>query len=204
MSGRFPIWLRRVALAIAACALAMLSISCSRAVKMSVLEPADLVALPAGGGDSHSQRVMRRDSVVTLDDGLLVVRGDSLLAYMRAEPVGSSLHVPQPGIYQYQRSAHRLRIAGFLPSGIHWREWEGDLIASADSLEFVRRAVPSRGLRRGFPAETLLAPPRACERVDLEQTDVVHTVVVVTLVTAVLAGVAFAGMMASSSGPFAP
>jgi hypothetical protein len=173
--------------------------SCSRAVKLSVLDPAQLVAMPASGA-SHEARFMRRDSVATLDDGLLICRGDSMRIYARAEPVGASLHVPQPGLYRLERSGSSVRVLGFVPAGGLWRDWEGDLSVSGDSLEFLRRAMRARGLRRGSPAETLRTSPQAITRVDLEQTEAGHTIVVITLVAAVIAGIAVLALGAGLSG----
>ena len=184
----------RCALSAAFAVLALLSSSCSRAVKMSVMAPADLVSAPAGQGGSKSQRVTRRDSVATRDDGLLVFGGDSILVYARVEP-SSSLHVPQPGDYRIERSARRVRVVGFVPVGGHVRAWEGTMSVRGDSLEFLAPEVPRHGfLGPGTPAETLRVATRSIERVDLEQTDVVNTVVTVTLVTAVLAAFAIVSM----------
>ena len=55
MSGRSSTWLPPFALAVVGSALALLSNSCARAVKVSVVEPANLVALPAEHGDSRRQ-----------------------------------------------------------------------------------------------------------------------------------------------------
>jgi hypothetical protein len=191
MSGRLPVEPAQIVILGAACAvLALMSGSCSRAVKMSVAGPADLVAAPAGGRDSHAPRVTRRDSVATRDDGLLVFGGDSILVYSRVEP-SSSLHVPQPGDYRLERSAHRVRVVGFVPVGGRVRAWEGTMSVRGDSLEFLAPKVPRHGfLGPGTPAETLRVATRSIERVDLEQTDVVETAVTITLVTAVLAAVA--------------
>jgi hypothetical protein len=199
MGGRARNKITRGALALA-CAFPAIAIgSCSRSVKLSVIDPAQLVALPTSGGHASALRVIRSDSVATLDDGLLALAGDSIRIYSRAEPPGATLRATQPAIYSFRRAAPSVRVTGFVPAGLHWRPWEGSLRGTGDSLEFLSPEVRAHGLRRGARAETLTVPARAIARVDLEQTDVVHTIVVATLLIAVVLGMsAFAYAAAMS------
>ena len=190
----------RGAIGIACAALALAAGSCSRAVRMPLVEPAALTAVPAGAHSKGPERFTRVDSVAARDAGDLVLSGDSIRVYERVDHDSGIAHRDEPFVCQFKRDAKELRVLGYQPANGEWREWEGFVRAEGGTLEFRREARHLNELRRSSPAETLRVDPALVSRIDLEQTDPVYTTVMILSVTTVIAGLAWLGMMASTSG----
>jgi hypothetical protein len=190
----------RCALGAACALLAVLSSSCSRAVRMSLVEPAALTATPAESHTKGSAQFTLTDSVATQGAGVLVVSGDSIRVYERVDHNPGIAHRDEPFICQFKRDAREVRVLGYQPAHEPWRDWEGSVRVESDTLEFRRAATHPNSLRRSTPAETLRVAPGLVRRIDLEQTDPVYTAVMIVGVTAVMVGIAWLGMMASTSG----
>jgi hypothetical protein len=192
--SRFDRW----ALSAACILLALLSSSCSRAVRMSLVEPAALTAVPAGPHSKGPPRYTLADTLSRQHAGVLVVAGDSIRVYERVDHDAGIVHRDEPFVCQFKRDARELRVLGYQPAHEPWRDWEGMVRVRSDSLEFRRAATHPQGLRRSTAAETLRVAPGLVRRIDLEQTDPVHTTVFVLGVTAVMLGIVWIGEMASA------
>jgi glycine/D-amino acid oxidase-like deaminating enzyme len=190
----------RVAVAGAGVTLACAASSCSRAVRMSLVEPAALTATPAESHSKGSARFTLTDSVATQDAGVLVVSGDSIRVFERVDHNPGIAHRDEPFICQFKQDARELRILGYQPAHERWREWEGSVRVQSDTLEFRRAATHLNSLRRSTAAETLRVAPGLVHHIDLEQTDPVYTTVMIVGVAAVIVGIAWLGMMTSTSG----
>ena len=181
-------------------AAAAMTCSCSRAVRMSLVEPTALAAAPAGTNSKAPERFTRADTVATQDAGVLVLTGDSIRVYERVEHNPGIVHANAPWVYQFKRDAKELRVLGYQPAQGTWQAWEGLVGVRAGALEFRRKAQHLHPLRNSAPAETLRMDPALVTRIDLDQTDPVYTTVVILGVSAVIAGIAVLGMMAGTSG----
>jgi hypothetical protein len=190
----------RLTAVVACAALTLVASSCSRAVRMSVVAPADMTAMPAEGHAHGAPIYARADSSTAQDDGLLVPAGDSMMVYDRFDPHAGITRSGAPVRYQFRRIARELDVMGYQPAEGSWRAMEGRVRARGDSFEFVRITTPARGLRRGTPGETLLVASRSLSRLDLQQEDPGRTVATILLVTGVMVASVFAALAASSWG----
>jgi hypothetical protein len=169
--------------------LACAASSCSRVVSFSVVEPGALAFVPSGSGSSKHPRVTRRDSAATAEDGLLVVSGDSLLVYSRVDAPPAPRHLLQHDFFQLKRFTRSMQVVGFVPTGSHRRDWDGDLTMAGDSLQFVRWPVSGHALTSSTVAETVLAAPSEIARVDLGQLDLGNTIGGAVIVTALIVSI---------------
>jgi len=156
---------------------------------MSVVGPAELMAATQ---DSHGAagRVIRADTLVTSDDGLLLVSGDSIAVYSRVNGHAGIVHSDAAPIYERKRMAAELRVMGFQPRQAKWRSWEGRVRVRGDSLEFTLTSAAPSVVRGSLPADTLRVHPRDLARVDLEKTDLVHSAGLIVVLVVVYAGIA--------------
>jgi hypothetical protein len=200
MSGALSADSARLTAVIACAVLTLVASSCSRAVRMSVVAPADLIAMPAEGHAHGAPVYARADSSTARDDGLLVPAGDSMMVYDRSDAHSGITRSNAPVRYQFRRIARELDVMGYQPAEGSWRAMEGHVRARSDSFEFVRVTTPARGLRRGTPSETLLVASRSLSRLDLEQQDPGRTVATILLVAGVVVASTMAALAASSWG----
>jgi hypothetical protein len=203
MVKRHANWAAHAALWIAGMALVLAAGSCTRAIRMSVVDPGSLVTAPAERGGQAHPHVIRGDSIATQDDGLLVLAGDSLVVFNKVDATSGIMRDPVPPSYQRRRVVRELRVMGYRGADGRWRPWEGEVRARGDSLEFLRRATHPSDLRRPTGAETLRVASREIERVDLEETDPVRTAVALLLIGALFAGMTFVAVLVSGFASYA-